>query len=243
ALRSYKGHVKALAVGVGGATLTGAELPDMLSDATITVNSDGIGHSIILGVHIQPTDELSIGLHTELSGALELENETAFTGNPNLESMFSTTSFANGAKSDSRESPFIMAGVDYQITPALLATTSLFIAINSISGATAYGDMVDSLFVSAGVEYAFTDFLTIGTGYAHGTPFLVTRSDLDLSLPHNYVSAGASIAILDHWAINTGFILDFGLTMTNNTSSAPGGGDQIRTEVLQSFSVGVTYTP
>jgi long-chain fatty acid transport protein len=243
AIRSYSGHVKSLAVGIGDATLTGTELPDVLSDATIAVSSDGIGHTLILGVHIQPTEELSIGIHTELSGPLELENETTFTGNPNLESLFSTTSFADGAKSDPRESPFIMAGLDYKITPELLATTSVFLSLNSVSGATAYGDMVDSMFVSAGLEYDFNDFLTLGAGYAHGTPALINRTDLDFSLPHNYVSAGASMAIFEHWSLNTGIILDFGLTMANNTSSSPGGGKQVRTETLQSFSMGVTYTP
>lgn len=243
ALRSYQGHVKSLAVGIGETTLTGAELPEMLSDATIEVSANGIGHSVIFGVHIQPTDNLNIGLHTEISGALELENETTFAGNPSLESLFSSTDFADGKKTDPRESPFIMAGIDYQLTSDLLATTSVFIALNSISGATAYGEMIDSIFVSAGLEYTLNDLLKIGAGYAHGTPFRVQRTDLDSSLPHNYVSAGVSMAIFDNWHLNTGFILDFGIPMTNNTSSAPGGGNQVRTEQLQAFSVGVTYTP
>jgi long-subunit fatty acid transport protein len=98
AMRSYQGHVKSLAVGIGDAVLTGTELPDQLSDATIEVNANGIGHTAILGVHIQPLKDLNIGLHAELSGPLELENETAFTGNPNLEAIFSATDFADGKK-------------------------------------------------------------------------------------------------------------------------------------------------
>jgi long-subunit fatty acid transport protein len=146
-------------------------------------------------------------------------------------------------KTDPRESPFIMAGVDYKLTPDLLATTSIFVSLNSISEATAYGEMDDSFFISAGLEYDVNDFLKLGTGYAHGTAALTKRTDLDFSLPHHYVSAGASMAIFDHWQLNTGFILDIGQTMTDDTSSSPGGGDQVRTEMLQSFSLGVTYTP
>lgn len=244
-LRSYEGHVKSLELGIGEATLTGAELPDMLSDATISINASGISHTIIFGVHVEATDKLSIGFHGEISGPLNITNETTFTGNPNLESLFSGSTFSDGYVSNEGESPYFAIGADYQITSNLLATSSVFVGLHEHSGKKGAEKNSDHLFVSLGLEYQLTESLIVGIGTAHGTPSRKSneRGELTFGLPHNYASGGLQWKAFDQWSINTGVLLDFGLAATDNTSAAPNGGEQTRTESLQIVGLSVNYTP
>lgn len=244
-VRQTSGKVENLSVGIGETTLTGEEFPDLLGDAGIEIDGTGMSHTLILGFHLRPLEGLNIGFHAELSGALEVENNTTFTGNPNLEALFSTTSFADGAISDVRESPFVMAGISYQLLPELLISSSLFVALNSQSGATGYGPMIDSYFSSIGLEYDITGNLIWGMGYANGTPWLLgeNRSDLTFALQHHYLATGLSYPLFQRWQLNVGAILDWATTSEDQTSAAPEGGTQVRTENLMAFSVGLSYSP
>ena len=76
----------------------------------------GSGFTPIIGVNISPNEDLNIGLKYEMATKIELTNETVVDG---------SGMFTDGAKTRADMPAMFTAGIDYQLSEKLSATTGL----------------------------------------------------------------------------------------------------------------------
>jgi len=161
----YEGHIKTILLEYGGVMVPGTMFNPDLGDKEVDVKQKGSAITPILSLHLNPVDELNIGVRYELNTKLELENETAKDD---------TGMFPDGELTPSDIPAIFSVGAEYEVMPSLrlAATYNLFFDKNADWGGKELTVNKNSYDLGFGIELDVTESILISGGY------LITKVDL-----------------------------------------------------------------
>jgi long-chain fatty acid transport protein len=163
----YEGHIKNIMLEYGGMMVSGTMFDSQLGDKEVDLKQKGSGITPILSLHLNPVDELNIGVRYELNTKLELENETV-VNESGLEI------FDDGYKARNDIPAIFSVGAEYEVMPSLrlAATYNLFFDKNADWGGKELTVNKNSYDLGFGIELDVTESILISGGY------LITKVDL-----------------------------------------------------------------
>jgi long-chain fatty acid transport protein len=161
----YEGHIKTILLEYGGVMVPGTMFNPALGDKEVDVKQKGSAITPILSLHLNPVDELNIGVRYELNTKLELENETAKDD---------TGMFPDGELTPSDIPAIFSVGAEYEVMPSLrlAATYNLFFDKNADWGGKELTVNKNSYDLGFGIELDVTESILISGGY------MITKVDL-----------------------------------------------------------------
>jgi len=202
---------------------TAAVIADQEGDIVQT----GTGFAPIIGMHITPTDRLSIGLKYEFQTKLELENDVedgkGFLVGFEDDGVTPRYLYNDGDKFRNDMPAMFSAGIDYKITDKLSVATGfhMYFDKNADYGRKLYDAQADESFpvdndevidrnsteFALGLEYQLNNKLLVSIGYLN-TQTGVTedyQTDLSYSQHSNTIGFGGAYAITSGINMNVGF--------------------------------------
>jgi|GEM_PF-54595 len=202
---------------------TAAVIADQEGDIVQT----GTGFAPIIGMHITPTDRLSIGLKYEFQTKLELENDVedgkGFLVGFEDDGVTPRYLYNDGDKFRNDMPAMFSAGIDYKITDKLSVATGfhMYFDKNADYGRKLYDAQTDESFpvdndevidrnsteFALGFEYQLNKKLLVSIGYLN-TQTGVTedyQTDLSYSQHSNTIGLGGAYAITSGINMNVGF--------------------------------------
>ena len=186
----YEGHIKNILLDYGGMMVPGTMFDPRLEDKEVDVKQTGNGITPILSLHLNPVDELNIGIRYELNTKLELENETAKDD---------TGLFPDGDITPSDIPAIFSVGAEYAVMPSLrlAATYNLFFDKNAEWGGKELTVNKNTWDLAFGIELDVTESILVSGGY------LITKvdvldtyqSDMSHEISSNTIGFGARISL------------------------------------------------
>jgi long-chain fatty acid transport protein len=250
AFRQFSGYARNMSVETSVPSLDGLVndvIRNDVGDNDFVSRASSFGRTILGGVHLQPVDELNIGLRFEQSGPLVLENETTITGNStDIRALFQTTAFADGKRTRQTDPVQLAAGVSYLFFEKLKLEADVTYAFNSqVDLGGAEEDRQDDAFMGLAAEYALLPALELSAGYAYSTPYLKPEgwTDNEAGTASHNVAGGVTCAILPSLDVTVGVTYAVYPTQEASVSPAPGGGIQSAYQDTVDIGLGLSYRP
>jgi long-chain fatty acid transport protein len=165
AINTYEGHIKNIMLNYGGMMVPGTTFDPQLGNKEVDAKQTGSGFTPILSLHLNPIDELNIGVRYELNTKLELENETTVDD---------TGLFPNGGLTNNDIPAIFSVGAEYEVIPSLrvAATYNLFFDKNANWDGAELLVNNNTYDLGFGVELDVTENILISGGY------LLTKMDV-----------------------------------------------------------------
>lgn len=190
ALNTYEGHIRDVMLEYYGMLVPGTEFDPRLGDKEVDVKQTGSGFTPILSLHLNPIDELNIGIRYELNTKLELENETAVDD---------TGMFPDGALTNNDIPAILSAGAEYEVTDGLrlAATANLFFDKNANWDGRELLVNKNTYDLAFGVELDVTENILVSGGYLM-TKLDVSdayQSDMTHEISSSSIGFGARISL------------------------------------------------
>ncbi len=193
-------------------SLTASGFAGELTDRRVDARQTGSAIAPLLGVNLQLSDQLNIGIKYEFLTKLELENDTEVD---------ETGMFPDGAKIRSDMPAMLSVGAAYRATPQLNIAGGVHYYFDksadygkTIDGSRVANDVViDNNFIelALGLEYDVTQNLLVSAGYLRTITGVNEKyhSDLSHSLSTHSLGLGGRYAINEMVAVNLGFLMTF----------------------------------
>jgi long-subunit fatty acid transport protein len=216
-------YVRVVQAATGNAAL--APLADALdanaADIEVDVEQTGSAYAPILGLHITPTENLSVALKYEFAAELELENNTTVDG---------SGLFPDKEKTRNDMPALFSIGFDYNISDKLSVASGFHMYFDKnadygrklfdpVAGESVHVDndeVIDrnSTEFALGIEYMFTDKLLLSIGYLNTQTGVSEdyQTDLSYSQHSNTIGLGGRYAVSPAIDLNVGV----GYTMYND---------------------------
>ncbi len=192
--------------------MTAAGFAEQLSDRRVDARQTGTAIAPLLGVNLQLSDQLNIGIKYEFLTKLELENDTEID---------ETGMFPDGATTRSDMPAMLSVGAAYRATPQLNIAGGVHYYFDKSAdyGKTVGGNRVDNdvvidnnfIELALGLEYDINESLLLSAGYLRTITGVNEKyhSDLSHSLSTHSIGLGGRYAINDMIAVNLGFLMTF----------------------------------
>ena len=190
---------------------TAAYIDSQTADMEVEAVQKGSGFTPIIGVNISPNEDLNIGLKYEMATKIELTNETVVDG---------SGMFTDGAKTRADMPAMFTAGIDYQLSEKLSATTGLhyyfdkpaYYGKTKLEGGELVQvnneDFMDNNYweLSLGLEYAINEKLGVSAGYLRAQSGVneAYQTDMSFSLSSNTIGGGFYYNLTDKMVLNLG---------------------------------------
>ncbi len=193
-------------------SMTAAGFAGELTDRRVDARQTGTAFAPLLGVNLQLSDQLNIGIKYEFLTKLELENDTEID---------ETGMFPDGAKTRSDMPAMLSVGAAYKATPQLNIAGGVHYYFDKSAD---YGKIVDGsrvandvvidnnyIELALGLEYDITQSLLVSGGYLRTITGVNEKyhSDFSHSLSTHSFGLGGRYIINEMVAVNLGFLMTF----------------------------------
>jgi len=233
----YEGHIKNIMIEYMGSPILAKLLNPMFNDMEVDVKQTGTGITPILSLHLNPVDELNIGVRYELNTKLELENETTADD---------VGMFPDGEINRNDIPAILSVGAEYEVMPSLrLASTfNLFFDKNADWGGLENEVNSNTWDLAFGVELDVTKDILVSGGYLM-TKIDVSdtyQTDLSHELSSQTIGFGARISLGRLDVDLGGIILIYDKDVSKNISyGLLGSYPESYERTTWAFSVGLGY--
>ncbi len=170
-----------------------------VSDQAVDAEQTASGITPIIGIHLKPVKNLSVGIKYEANTSLEFTNATKKDD---------SGLFPDGAKFKNDIPAIFAFGAQYAFLPKLRAALSVNYYFDKNADWGGREELVDSnMYETAlGAEYDLTENLLVSIGYNRGTAGVSEAYQTDMShqLSSNTVGLGLRYKLAKVWAIDLG---------------------------------------